>query len=166
MSRQNPGVNAPTWLTSKADAASMPALMENLGGQVDVATIDELWVFPTQRSAGVESTVFVLSFMEENDMRRVMTAHFRATRNKRGEPTVESKLNEHAIAEAERIPRVIDGVLKRMDDFAAAPPSYARIDCSQERWAAVIEVLTNLKPTDTLPERLLEEKKANEQLDD
>ena len=164
MTAQTPA--GPSWLTSKADAASLPALMDNLASQIDVGTIDELWVFPTQRSAGVESTVFVLSFLEENNMRRVMTAHFRATRNKRGEPTVEHKLNDQALAEAERIPRVIDGVLKRMDDFAAAPASYARIDCKPERWAAVVEVLSNLKPTDPLPESLLEENKSDEQLDD
>lgn len=159
-------VSAPSWLTAKADAASLPALMENLGAQIDTAAIDELWVFPTQRSAGVESTVFVLSFFEEDDkMRRVDTAHFRTTRNKRGEPTIDMKLVEHAVAEAERIPRVIEGVLKRMDDFAAAPPSYARIEKNPERWNQVVEELTNLKPNETLPETLLQEdRKSSETL--
>src|SRR5207253_7598036 len=137
------------------------------GGQIDSSTIDEMWVFPMQRSAGVESTVFVISFFEEDErMRRVLTAHFRATRNKRGEPTIEMKMVEHAIAEAERIPRVIEGVLKRMDDFAAAPPSYARIEKSPERWNQVIEVLTNLKPNETLPETLLQEDRKTDELVD
>lgn len=158
-------MSAPAWLTGKADAASLPALMEKLGGLIDTSTIDEFWVFPTQRSAGVESTVFVVSFHEEQEMRRVITAHFRTIRNRRGEPTIDSKLDEHALAPAERIPRVIEGVLKRMDDFSAVAPGHARIDRNPARWAEVIEVLVNLKPNEPLPETLLANAKGNE-LDD
>jgi hypothetical protein len=146
----------PSWLTGKADAASLPALMEQLGTQIDPSAVDELWLFPTRRVAGVESTVFVLSLLEPEERRRVITAHMRATRSKRGEPTIETKLDEHATAPAERLPRVIEGVLKRLsDDYASTPPSHARIECSPERWHAVIEVLTSAKPGEPLAETLL-----------
>ena len=85
-----------------------------------------------------------------------MTAHVRVTRNKRGEPAIETKLDEHATAPAERVPRVIDGVLKRLsDDFAATPPSYARIDGSSERWSKLVDALINAKSNESLPERLI-----------
>lgn len=158
----NKNISAPSWLTAKADAAGLPALIEKLGTQVDPATVDELWVFPTQRSAGVESTVFVVSVHEEDDRRRVLTSHVRTTRNKRGEPTVEMKVDEQAIAPAERIPRVIEGVLKRMDDFTATPPSYARIGTDPQRWTQLVEVLTNLKPNEALPETLLADTRVTE----
>ena len=136
----------------------MPALAESLGTQVDVTTVDELWLFPTRRAAGIESTVFVLSVHDQEDRRRVLTAHMRATRNKRGEPTIETRLDEHATAPAERIPRVIDGVLKRLsDDYASTPPSNARIDGKSERWQAVVNTLMNLKPNEQMPERLIDE---------
>jgi hypothetical protein len=149
-------VSAPTWLTGKADGGSLPVLLESLAPRIDVTTIDELYVFPTRRVQGVESTVFVFSVHEPEERRRVITAHLRATRNKRGEPTVETKLDEHATTPPERIPRVIEGVLKRLsEDFAATPPSHCRIDRSPERWHALIEQLTNIPKGQTLPEELL-----------
>lgn len=149
-------VNRPSWLTGKADAASMAALMENLGMQVDPKAVDELWLFPTRRAAGVESTVFVISLHEPDDRRRVLTAHVRTTRNKRGEPAIEMKLDEHATAPTERVPRVIEGVLRRLsDDFASIPPSRAHIDCKEERWKEVVDVLMNARPNEPLPESLL-----------
>jgi hypothetical protein len=100
-------------------------------------------------------------------MRRVITAELRATRNKRGEPAIETRLNEHAIAPAERIPRVIDGVLRRMsEDFAATPPSHARIEQSLERWRALIDVLTSVPKGQALPEELLEDGESDDGVDD
>lgn len=148
--------SAPSWLTGKADAASLPALLEGLAPQIDITRVDELYLFPTRRVQGVESTVFVFSVHDEDDMRRVSTAHLRATRNKRGEPTIETRLDEHATAPAERIPRVIEGVLKRLsEDFAATPPSHCRIDGSEQRWRELIDLLTSIPKGQALPEELL-----------
>lgn len=155
-------MNAPSWLTGKADAASLPALMEKLATQIDVTTVDELFLFPTRRFAGVESTVFVLSIHGHADQRQVVTAHTRAIRNKRGEPTIETKLDEQAILAADRIPRVIEGVLKRLSDDFATPPSTARIDRSAERWNQVIDTLMSIKPNEPLPEVLLTDKDDND----
>jgi hypothetical protein len=149
-------MSAPSWLTGKADAASLPALLEGLPPRIDVSTVDELYVFPTRRVQGVESTVFVFSVYDEEDRRRVITAHLRATRNKRGEPTIETKLDEHATTPADRIPRVIEGVLRRLsEELAATPPSHARIDRSLDRWKELIEQLTNIPKGQALPEELI-----------
>ena len=151
-------IHAPTWLTGKADAGSLPALLEGLGPRLDIGTIADLYVFPTRRVQGVESTVFVFSVHDAEDRRRVITAHLRATRNKRGEPAIDTKLVEHATTPAERIPRVIDGVLRRLsEEFAATPPSHCRITGSEERWRALIDQLTNIAKGQALPEELLAE---------
>ena len=151
-------VTVPDWLTGKADQASLASLTEKLATEIDPSSVDEMWLFPTRRVAGVESTVFVLSLLEHEDRRRVITAHVRATRNKRGEPAIDTQVIEHATAPAERVPKVIEGVLKRLsDDFAATPPSRARISCSPERWHAVVERLTTVKPNEPLPERLVDD---------
>ena len=151
-------MSAPSWLTGKADAASLPALLEGLPPRIDVTSIDEMYVFPTRRVQGVESTVFVFSLHDAHDMRRVLTAHLRATRNKRGEPAIETKVDDHATAPADRIPRVIEGVLKRLsEDFAATPPSHCSINRDAERWKQLIEQLTNIPKGQTLPEELLAE---------
>jgi hypothetical protein len=151
-------MSAPSWLTGKADMGSLPALLEGLSPRIDVSKIDDLYLFPTRRVQGVESTVFVFSVNEAEDRRSVVTAHLRATRNKRGEPAIETKLDEHATTPPERIPRVIEGVLKRLsEDFAATPPSHCRIEGSQDRWRALIDQLTSIPKGQTLPEELLAE---------
>lgn len=148
-------MTAPSWLTGKADAASLAALVEKLGTQVDITTVDEIWLFPTRRVAGVESTVFVLSIHDHDEQRRVITAHVRAIRNKRGEPAIETRMDEQATLSVDRIPRVIEGVLKRLGDDFATPPSTARIDRSPERWTHMVDVLMAVKPNEQLPETLL-----------
>ena len=150
-------MSAPSWLTGRADAGSLPVLLDGLAPRIDVATVDELYVFPTRRVQGVESTVFVFSVHDEEDRRRVITAHLRATRNKRGEPAIETRLDEHATAPADRIPRVIEGVLKRLsEEFATTPPSHCRIDRSTARWQALIDQLTGIPKGQPLPEELLD----------
>ena len=156
-------MSAPTWLTGKADGGSLPALLEGLAARIDVTTVDELYVFPTRRVQGVESTVFVFSVHDEEERRRVITAHLRATRNKRGEPTIETKLDEHATTPPERIPRVIEGVLRRLsEDFASTPPSHAHIDGKDERWRALIDQLMNIPKGQTLPEELIADEPGRE----
>lgn len=146
----------PSWLTGKVDTASLAALVERLATQIDVTTIDQFWLFPMRRVAGVESTVFVLSIQELEDRRRVITAHVRATRNKRGEPAIDLKLDEHALAPAELIPRIIEGVLRRLsDDFASTPPSTAHIDGSVDRWVALVDALAGVRPNEPLPDVLI-----------
>ncbi|HEY0673704.1 MAG TPA: hypothetical protein VGD27_15605 [Longimicrobiales bacterium] len=151
-------MSAPSWLTGKADAASLPALLEGVTSRIDVSTVDEVYLFPMRRVQGVESTVFVFSVHDAEERRRVITAHLRATRNKRGEPTIETKLDEHAITPADRIPRVIEGVLRRMgDEFSTTPPSHCLIEGSPQRWRELIDYLTSVPKGQALPEELLQE---------
>ena len=153
-------MSAPSWLTGKADSASMASLLERIREQVDVTTVDELFLFPMRKVSGVESTVFVLSLHEADDTRRVLTAHVRATRNKRGEPAIETKFDDQGTIPADRIPRVIDGVLRRLKEDFATPPSTARIDGDPARWHALGEVLMSIKASEPLPEVLLRDERA------
>jgi hypothetical protein len=143
---------APSWLTGRADSGGVPALLERLSVSVPVNTIDELWLFPTRRLTGVESTVLVLSlYSDEHDRRRVATVHFKATRNKRGEATVETVLEDHAVAPADRLTRVIDGVLRRLGDDLSSTPRAARISGEDERFEALIEAIaSNIELEDAL----------------
>lgn len=102
----------------------------------EVPTIDEVWVFPTRRAGKAESTVVVVSaFDDEDSRRRVVTAHF-STRPGNGRKVIsETKLTEHGIAPADRIGRLIEGVLRRLDEeLASLPPRSARIQGDAERW--------------------------------
>ena len=137
---RKPRPPVPGWLTGRADTGGLPALLKQLGSTVAVSSIDELWLFPTRRLAGFESTVLVLSlFTDTQDRRRVATVHFKATRNKRGEATVETLMEDHAVAPADRLTRVIDGVLRRLGDDLSATPQTVRISGEEERFEALIE---------------------------
>jgi hypothetical protein len=143
---------APSWLIGRADSGGVPALLERLSASVPIDSIDELWLFPTRRLTGVESTVLVLSlYTDEHDRRRVATVHFKATRNKRGEATVETVLEDHAVAPADRLTRVIDGVLRRLGDDLSSTPRAARISGEDERYEALIEAIaSNIELEDAL----------------
>jgi hypothetical protein len=146
---------AGSWLTGRADTGGVPALLERLAVAVPPGSIDELWIFPTRRRAGVESTVLVLSlYSDEPDRRRVATVHFKATRNKKGEATVETILEDHAVAPADRLTRVIDGVLRRLGDDLAATPRTARISGDAERWEALIEAIASALSLEEALERV------------
>jgi len=136
---------APSWLTARADTGGVPALLERLVATVPVETMDEVWIFPTRRMPGFESTVVVLSLFTDDtdDRRRVVTAHFKAVRNKRGEATVETILSEHAVAPPDRLERIIDGVLRRLgdDSVLATPPRSAQLRGLAERWIALVQAI-------------------------
>ena len=144
MKTRAPKPPAPSWLTGRADTGGIPALLGRLAQTVPVQSIDELWLFPTRRIVGVESTVLVLSrYTDETDRRRVETVHFKATRNKRGEATIETILQDHAVAPADRLTRVIDGVLRRLGDDLSASPRAARISGETERYEALVESIAS-----------------------
>ena len=155
--KREPKPLPPSWLTGRADTGGVPALLERLATSVPPETIDELWLFPTRRVTGVESTVLVLSrYSDEADRRRVETVHFKATRNKRGEAAVETQIEDHAIAPADRLTRVIDGVLRRLGDDLSSSPRAARISGERERWDALIESLASGLELDEALERVRE----------
>jgi hypothetical protein len=148
-------MKASTWLTGRADTGGIPALLERLAVSLPPESVDELWLFPTRRLSGVESTVIVLSlYTDESERRRVATVHFRATRNKKGEATVETTLEDHAVAPADRLTRVIDGVLRRLGDDLSATPRSARISGEPERWEALIESFASGLELDEALERV------------
>lgn len=162
MKRARPTIAAPSWLTGRADTGGVPALLERLADTVPVDSIDELWLFPTRRIAGVESTVLVLSrYTDEVDRRRVETVHFKATRNKRGEAAVETVLQDHAVAPADRLTRVIDGVLRRLGDDLSATPRSARLSGERERWEALVESIASNIDLEEALERVRERPAPN-----
>ncbi len=166
MRARAPKPPAPSWLIGRADEAGLPALLGRLAATVPVDSIDELWLFPTRRIVGVESTVIVLSrYTDETDRRRVETVHFKATRNKRGEPAVETLLQDHAVAPADRLTRVIDGVLRRLGDDLSATPRAARISGEVERWEALIESIASNIDLEEALERV-RERPASQQVSD
>jgi hypothetical protein len=127
------------WVNTVPDAGALHALLLSLTPRVTVADIDQLWIFPTRKIAIGESTVVVLSlFDEEPDRRRVMTARFTVTRDKKGIAKVQDKLDEYGSAPLEAVSRVVDGVVRRLGEDVEQPPRQENIDRSSARWQELL----------------------------
>jgi hypothetical protein len=124
------------------DEGALPALLRRLESEVPVESIDELWIFPTRRASGAESTVLVLSaFSGEPERRRVSAVHFKVMRDKKGQATVEQHLREYATAPADAVPRVVEGVVRRLGEEAAESPRCEPIAGAAERFEALVREL-------------------------
>jgi hypothetical protein len=141
------------WLNTGApDAGSIAALLERAAARVAADAIDEVWVFPSRRVAEGDSTVLVIAaFDDELDRRRVITFRFIVSRSRRGAASVREIASEHGSAPTDALPRVIEGVLRRLGDDAAVPPHGNAIGGSADRWAEMVARLSSPPPGDRLP---------------
>ncbi len=76
----------------------------------------------------------------ESDRRRIITARFTVAGDPRSRLEVRHELAEHGAAPSARVGRVVDGVLRRLED-EPEPPRYARIAGDAARWSALLEEL-------------------------
>lgn len=136
---------------SAAEKATDPmvvALLGRLGRRLAPEAVDELWVFPTRRSGPVESSLLVVSAFEEvGDRRRLLTLRAVARKDPKGQVEVQQELAEQGVAPTDRVGRVLDGVLRRLDDaLTADPPRTFQIGGDPERWAEAVRELTGEEP--------------------
>jgi hypothetical protein len=127
------------------DTAIFLAALEGLAEKLPASAIDELWIFPVRRSGNNESTVIVASAFVEGDdaRRRIITAHL-TNRQVQGKILAQRMVDEQGIAPAERIGRLVHGVLRRLDEeLAALPPREVSIQREPARWDALVQELTN-----------------------
>lgn len=130
------------WVNTEPDEGALPALLQRMEAQLPADALDALWIFPTRRTSSVESTVVVVACREPDaERRRVYTAHFTVTRDKKGKPAVLENLQEHATAPADALSRVVAGVVRRLGDEAAQPPRHEVIEGDPERFDALIREL-------------------------
>jgi hypothetical protein len=124
------------------DEGALHALLRRLGSEIAVERIDELWIFPTRRAAGAESTVMVVSaFDEDPDRRRVGSVHFKVVRDRRGAATVEQDMREYATATVAAVARAVDGVLRRLGDDASQSPRWEQIGGAIDRFESLVREL-------------------------
>lgn len=127
------------WANIGDDPGALHALVDRIAEHTPVATIDYLWIFPARRIAIGESVVIVIAvFDEDPERRRVGTAHFTVSRNRKGAATVQARFDEHASAPVTAVPRIVHGVLRRLGEDTDAAPREEQIGGEPERWDALI----------------------------
>jgi hypothetical protein len=150
-------MSTPKWLnTGTPDGGAISALLELVARRVPANIVDEVWVFPSRPVTGGESTVVVLAAFDDDALkRRVITARFIVSRNNRGVAAVREITSEHGSAPTDALPRVIEGVLRRLGDDAAVPPHGEAIGGSAERWDALVARLAEPDSVGDRPPRQL-----------
>lgn len=141
------------WVNIDDDGA-IHALLGRLAERVPVPTIDTLWIFPTRRSTGIESTVIVISAFDGNspDRRRVGAVRWIVHRDRRGRATIEEHVHEYANAPDDALPRIVDGVMRRLGEETLEPPRAISIAGNDEHWDDFLRELG--APADTRPRRV------------
>jgi len=124
----------------RPDEGSLQALLGAISEHVPIPSIDELWLFPPHRVGRAESVVAVVSAFEDGgDRRRIFTARCTVRREPKGPHSVEPDLTEQGITPADRIGRLIEGVLRRLsDELPTAPPQQIRIGGDVAQWEALV----------------------------
>ncbi|HEX6694223.1 MAG TPA: hypothetical protein VF035_06000 [Longimicrobiales bacterium] len=138
------------WVNTQPDAGAVHALLASVAERVGIDAVDQIWIFPTRRIAVGESTVIVFALCEDDpDRRRVLTARFTVTRDKKGVAKVQDRIDEHGSAPVGSVERVVEGVLRRLGEDIEQPPRNERIDRSFEAWT---DLLTELGAPRPLPD--------------
>ncbi|MGH7482712.1 MAG: hypothetical protein ACRELV_11205 [Longimicrobiales bacterium] len=145
--RDPEGVETPE-LGDALEPPPLLTLLEFVQRDVPPESVDQLWMFPPRRVAGTETAVVVLAIRtEDGQRRRVLTAHYSASRDRRGKLTVRHDFEEHGAAAPDRLDRVIDGVLRRLDEtLPPHPPRTETIGGDPTRWFALLHDLRRTPP--------------------
>ena len=135
------------------DEGAPHALLRRIENRISISRIDAVWIFPTRRAAGYESSVMVVSAFEPagENRRHVNAMRFLVTRDRKGRATVQEQFYDFALAPAETLLRVVDGVIKRLgEDTAQAPRAHA-IEGNASLWAQLLKSLGAPDPEDAAP---------------
>ena len=119
---------------------ALRAVLLGLPGRVPTVRIDRLWVFPPKEISGRESGLLVLSLLPTDDFpadhRQLITLQYERERARaRAAPTV--TLTEQGWAPADRIPRVIRGVVNRLEAEAEEPEEHS-VAGAGEGWSELL----------------------------
>jgi len=125
------------------DEAAPHALLRRIEQRVPAHHIDTLWIFPTRRAAGFESSVIVVSSFEpeDPDRRHVHAARFLVSRDRKGRATVQDEFYDFALAPAETLTRVVEGVLRRLGEDTAEAPRAQTIEGDASAWTELLRSL-------------------------
>jgi hypothetical protein len=126
------------------DPTLLLAALNGLASRAPIDSVDQLWIFPSRKSGKSESAVVVASAFvaEDESRRRVLTAHS-ISRQEMGKRVRQEVITEQGIAPADRVGRLVDGVMRRLDEeLAALPPRAVQIGGELARWEELIRELT------------------------
>ncbi len=120
--------------------APLFALLRRVHDDVGSDRIDRMWVFPPRRLEAAETAVVVVAAFpdDDHDRRRVYAAHYTALEDA-DEPRL--VLREFGTAPTDRVGRLVEEVVERLNDDSAGAPRSHRIEGDAHRWNEVLHGL-------------------------
>ena len=91
---------------------AVPRAVRELGRRLGVASIDRLWIFPPLIRGRREWGLVAASSFEGERARRLVTARYSARRTGKG-LYLDARYLDQGVAPADRLPRVMEGVVRR-----------------------------------------------------
>ncbi len=119
-------------------------VLDPLDRRLGAVGIDRLWAFPPREVRGVPAALIVVSaYAEQTDRRRLVTARLVVDPPQEDGPRRRAAGSRVEVAEQgevprERVPRLLDGVLRRLgEDPGEAAPATFEIGGDARRWEAM-----------------------------
>ena len=101
---------------------ALPRTLRMLGEKVGVSELDRLWIFPPLIRGRREWGLVAASvYMGQEERRRLLSAPYVAERTGQGGLSVVHDLEEQGEAPPDRLPRVMDGVVRRAGEETGEP---------------------------------------------
>ncbi|HVH12674.1 MAG TPA: hypothetical protein VM759_06470 [Longimicrobium sp.] len=123
-------------------AAALGAMAERLPPE----RVDAVWLFPARQLGARESGVAVVSVFPEGDAERrtrtLHTLHYVSEPQKKGPPVRADELAEVGTVPLDRIDRIIEGVLHRLD--VPETPDVRETGGDPATWAALMAELAGV----------------------
>ena len=99
---------------------ALPRTLREVGRRLGPAAIERLWVFPPLVRGRREWGLVAASCYEGRTARRLVTARYAAQRTGKG-LFLDTHLFDEGVAPADRLPRVMEGVVKRAKTPLGSP---------------------------------------------
>jgi len=123
--------------TDAALAAALAAVTE----RVPPSSVDAVWLFPPRQLGARESGLAVLSVYAgegAEGARTIYTLHYVVEPPApKARPVRTDELAEQGTVPRDRVDRIIEGVLRRLNE-AESPPDVREVEGDEARWAALL----------------------------
>src|SRR5215212_9767405 len=119
------------------------AALAGVAGRFPAARLAQVWLFPPRRVAAKESglAVLVVTADEAGDERRtIWTLRYEAEAGKGGKVARTDALEEQGTVPPDRVDRIVDGVVRRLDGQGGAP-DVRELEGDGEAWRALLDEL-------------------------
>jgi hypothetical protein len=112
-------------------------------GRVAPETVDQVWLFPRRAVGNRESALAVLVVVPPEDAARrtIWTVRYEIDAPRGQKPTRTERVEEQGTVPPDRVDRIIDGVLRRLEGGEADAPDVRELRGDLGAWTALLSEL-------------------------